>query len=190
VLNEIEKRLVSVGSSMDKVLKVNVYLNTLDDYAGITKPISAASAPNRRCGQRSPRQRGYRETRSWRSTASRLSDSAPLRASRRCATPLAARRSVVLPAGTHPPSLHCASAREAAARTRPAGRQIVSPQGSRGLLARLRVRWPARSDATAWRLPRSASLGDVSPTVEESAPVRPSTQLACANSDRKHAVAT
>jgi len=37
VLDEIEKRLVSVGSSMDKVLKVNVYLNTLDDYAGMNQ---------------------------------------------------------------------------------------------------------------------------------------------------------
>jgi enamine deaminase RidA (YjgF/YER057c/UK114 family) len=35
VLDEIEKRLVSVGSSMDKVLKVNVYLNDLKDYAGM-----------------------------------------------------------------------------------------------------------------------------------------------------------
>ena len=33
VLDEIEKRLVSVGSSMEKVLKVNVYLNDLKDYA-------------------------------------------------------------------------------------------------------------------------------------------------------------
>ena len=33
VLDEIEKRLLSVGSSMDKVLKVNVYLNDLKDYA-------------------------------------------------------------------------------------------------------------------------------------------------------------
>jgi enamine deaminase RidA (YjgF/YER057c/UK114 family) len=37
VLDEIAKRLVSVGSSMDKVLKVNVYLNTLDDYAGMNE---------------------------------------------------------------------------------------------------------------------------------------------------------
>jgi 2-iminobutanoate/2-iminopropanoate deaminase len=37
VLDEIEKRLVSVGSSMDKVLKVNVYLNDLNDYAGMNE---------------------------------------------------------------------------------------------------------------------------------------------------------
>ena len=37
VLDEIEKRLLSVGSSMAKVLKVNVYLNTLDDYAGMNE---------------------------------------------------------------------------------------------------------------------------------------------------------
>ena len=32
VLTEIQKRLEDVGSSMEKVLKVNVYLNDLDDY--------------------------------------------------------------------------------------------------------------------------------------------------------------
>ena len=37
VLDEIETRLLSVGSSMEKVLKVNVYLNTLDDYAGMNE---------------------------------------------------------------------------------------------------------------------------------------------------------
>ena len=37
VLDEIEKRLLSIGSSMDKVLKVNVYLNTLDDFAGMNE---------------------------------------------------------------------------------------------------------------------------------------------------------
>ncbi|MEO3764821.1 RidA family protein [Streptomyces sp. B8F3] len=37
VLNEIERYLESVGSSMEKVLKVNVYLNTLDDYAGMNE---------------------------------------------------------------------------------------------------------------------------------------------------------
>ncbi len=37
VLDEIEKRLLSVGSSMDKVLKVNVYLNDLNDYAAMNE---------------------------------------------------------------------------------------------------------------------------------------------------------
>lgn len=37
VLNEIERYLESVGSSMKKVLKVNVYLNTLDDYDGMNE---------------------------------------------------------------------------------------------------------------------------------------------------------
>ena len=32
VLDEIQKKLESVGSSMEKVLKVNVYLNDLKDY--------------------------------------------------------------------------------------------------------------------------------------------------------------
>jgi 2-iminobutanoate/2-iminopropanoate deaminase len=33
VLDEMKKRLESAGSSMEKVLKVNVYLNDLKDYA-------------------------------------------------------------------------------------------------------------------------------------------------------------
>jgi 2-iminobutanoate/2-iminopropanoate deaminase len=37
VLDEIQKRLEAVGSSMDKVMKVNVYLNDLKDYAGMNE---------------------------------------------------------------------------------------------------------------------------------------------------------
>ncbi|HUS06061.1 MAG TPA: RidA family protein [Bryobacteraceae bacterium] len=37
VLDEIQKRLEDVGSSMDKVLKCNVYLNDLKDYAGMNE---------------------------------------------------------------------------------------------------------------------------------------------------------
>jgi enamine deaminase RidA (YjgF/YER057c/UK114 family) len=37
VLDEIEKRLGEAGSSMQKVLKVNVYLNDLKDYAGMNE---------------------------------------------------------------------------------------------------------------------------------------------------------
>jgi 2-iminobutanoate/2-iminopropanoate deaminase len=37
VLKEIEKRLTESGSSMDKVLKCNVYLNDLKDYDGMNK---------------------------------------------------------------------------------------------------------------------------------------------------------
>jgi enamine deaminase RidA (YjgF/YER057c/UK114 family) len=37
VLDEIQKRLESVGSSMEKVLKVNVYLNDLKDYTGMNE---------------------------------------------------------------------------------------------------------------------------------------------------------
>ena len=37
VLDEIQERLESVGSSMDKVLKANVYLNDLKDYAGMNE---------------------------------------------------------------------------------------------------------------------------------------------------------
>jgi enamine deaminase RidA (YjgF/YER057c/UK114 family) len=37
VLDEIQKRLESVGSSMEKVVKCNVYLNDLKDYAGMNE---------------------------------------------------------------------------------------------------------------------------------------------------------
>jgi enamine deaminase RidA (YjgF/YER057c/UK114 family) len=37
VLDTIQKHLERVGSSMEKVLKVNVYLNDLKDYAGMNE---------------------------------------------------------------------------------------------------------------------------------------------------------
>jgi 2-iminobutanoate/2-iminopropanoate deaminase len=37
VLDEIEKELVNAGSSMDKVLKCNVYLNDLKDYQAMNE---------------------------------------------------------------------------------------------------------------------------------------------------------
>ena len=37
VLDEIQKELENAGSSMDKVLKVNVYLNDLKDYQGMNE---------------------------------------------------------------------------------------------------------------------------------------------------------
>lgn len=37
VLNELEKELKKAGSSMDKVLKVNVYLHDLNDYKGMNE---------------------------------------------------------------------------------------------------------------------------------------------------------
>jgi enamine deaminase RidA (YjgF/YER057c/UK114 family) len=37
VLDEIQKRLEGVGSSMNKVVKCNVYLNDLKDYAGMNE---------------------------------------------------------------------------------------------------------------------------------------------------------
>ena len=37
VLDEVEKRLAEAGSSMEKVLKVNVYLNDLKDYAAMNE---------------------------------------------------------------------------------------------------------------------------------------------------------
>ncbi|MDN3687790.1 RidA family protein [Cyclobacterium jeungdonense] len=37
VLKELEKELVKAGSSMEKVLKVNVYLHDLSDYKGMNE---------------------------------------------------------------------------------------------------------------------------------------------------------
>jgi enamine deaminase RidA (YjgF/YER057c/UK114 family) len=37
VLDEVKKKLEQAGSSMEKVLKVNVYLNDLKDYAGMNE---------------------------------------------------------------------------------------------------------------------------------------------------------
>lgn len=37
VLDQVQKALESAGSSMDKVLKCNVYLNDLKDYAGMNE---------------------------------------------------------------------------------------------------------------------------------------------------------
>ena len=37
VLDQIQERLQSVGSSMEKVVKCNVYLNDLKDYAGMNE---------------------------------------------------------------------------------------------------------------------------------------------------------
>jgi enamine deaminase RidA (YjgF/YER057c/UK114 family) len=37
VLNQLRERLEESGSSMEKVLKVNVYLNDLKDYAGMNE---------------------------------------------------------------------------------------------------------------------------------------------------------
>jgi 2-iminobutanoate/2-iminopropanoate deaminase len=37
VIKELEKGLIAAGSSMDKVLKVNVYLNDIADYKGMNE---------------------------------------------------------------------------------------------------------------------------------------------------------
>ena len=42
VLDSIKAQLESVGSSMDKVLKCNVYLNDLKDYAGMNEVFRGA----------------------------------------------------------------------------------------------------------------------------------------------------
>lgn len=46
VLKELEKELVKNGSSMQNVLKVNVYLADLADYAGMNKVFRGRFGPN------------------------------------------------------------------------------------------------------------------------------------------------
>ena len=45
VLDEIQKELENAGSSMDKVLKVNVYLNDLKDYAAMNEVFRGCFGP-------------------------------------------------------------------------------------------------------------------------------------------------
>ncbi len=45
VLDEIQQRLESVGSSMDKVVKCNVYLNDLKDYAAMNETFLGRFGP-------------------------------------------------------------------------------------------------------------------------------------------------
>jgi len=46
VLEEIKKKLEAAGSSMEKVLKVNVYLNDLKDYAGMNEVFLGKFGPD------------------------------------------------------------------------------------------------------------------------------------------------
>ena len=46
VLEEMKKRLESAGSSMEKVLKVNVYLNDLKDYAAMNEVFLGKFGPD------------------------------------------------------------------------------------------------------------------------------------------------
>ena len=46
VLDEIKKKLEASGSSMEKVLKVNVYLNDLKDYAGMNEVFLGKFGPD------------------------------------------------------------------------------------------------------------------------------------------------
>lgn len=45
VLDEIQKKLESVGSSMEKVVKVNVYLNDLKDYKAMNEEFLGRFGP-------------------------------------------------------------------------------------------------------------------------------------------------
>jgi enamine deaminase RidA (YjgF/YER057c/UK114 family) len=46
VLDEVEKELVNAGSSMEKVLKCNVYLNDLKDYKAMNEEFRGRFGPN------------------------------------------------------------------------------------------------------------------------------------------------
>ena len=46
VLKELEKELIAAGSSMDKVLKVNVYLADLNDYKQMNEVFKGRFGPN------------------------------------------------------------------------------------------------------------------------------------------------
>ena len=46
VLDQLEAELTKAGSSMDKVLKVNVYLHDLEDYAGMNEVFRGRFGPN------------------------------------------------------------------------------------------------------------------------------------------------
>jgi 2-iminobutanoate/2-iminopropanoate deaminase len=46
VLDEVQKKLEAAGSSMEKVLKVNVYLNDLKDYAGMNEVFLGRFGPD------------------------------------------------------------------------------------------------------------------------------------------------
>jgi 2-iminobutanoate/2-iminopropanoate deaminase len=46
VLDELQKKLEEVGSSMEKVLKVNVYLNDLKDYAAMNEVFLGRFGPD------------------------------------------------------------------------------------------------------------------------------------------------
>ena len=71
VLTEIQRRLEDVGSSMQKVLKVNVYLNDLKDYQAMNEVFLAGSVLSPVCAPRLRRPAAFPATRSSRSTASR-----------------------------------------------------------------------------------------------------------------------
>jgi len=45
VIKEVEKELIAAGSSMDKVLKVNVYLADLKDYQGMNEVFRGRFGP-------------------------------------------------------------------------------------------------------------------------------------------------
>jgi 2-iminobutanoate/2-iminopropanoate deaminase len=45
VLKELEKELVNAGSSMEKVLKVTVYLNDINDYKGMNEVFKGRFGP-------------------------------------------------------------------------------------------------------------------------------------------------
>ena len=52
VLDEMEQNLIRAGSSMEKVLKVNVYLSDLENYARMNSVYGGRWGMSHRCAQR------------------------------------------------------------------------------------------------------------------------------------------
>ena len=74
VLDEMQKNLERVGSSMEKVLKVNVYLNDLKDYAGMNEMFLGRFGAEPGVRTTIAARAASPATRWWRSTASRSSE--------------------------------------------------------------------------------------------------------------------
>ena len=66
VLDELEKRLIGAGSSMEKVLKASVYLNDINDWARMNT-VWAGGEKFRPSGPPWLQPAAFRGTRSWRS---------------------------------------------------------------------------------------------------------------------------
>ena len=70
VLEQMKSQLEACGSSMEKVLKVNVYLNDLKDYDAMNAVFRGKFGPEPACARRLRQPVGFRAIHSSRSTVS------------------------------------------------------------------------------------------------------------------------